>query len=159
MVMKVSHHIEAPVEKVFDHFMDLSADSGMPRMEVLEAKATKEGVGTFMTWRVKLAGIPWTGLEVVTGYERNKHITEQSSSAMVGTWEYSFEPEGTGTKVTLVHRPRGLWAVPPLGMLVDYTTTRLTGMYVGRTKAKLEAGATVPTQRKPAPSRKPAASR
>ena len=159
MGMKVSHHIEAPVEKVFDLFMDISADSGMPGMEVVEAKATKEGVGTFMTWRVKLAGIPWTGLEVVTGYERNKHITEQSSSAIVGTWEYGFEPEGTGTQVTLVHRPRGLWAVPPLSMVVDLATTRLSAMYVGRAKAKLEAGATVPAQRKPARSRQPAASR
>jgi hypothetical protein len=139
MVMKVSYHIDAPVEAVYEYFKDPASDSGLG-MEVLEAKKTKEGVGTYMSWRMKVAGVPvWQGLEVITDVQPNKHITEKSSSAMVGTWEYGFEPEGAGTRITMEHRPRSLWAVPPLANVVDAATTRLSRAYIGRAKQNLEA--------------------
>ena len=84
----------------------------------------------------------------------DKHITEKSSRAMVGTWDYDFEPEGTGTKVTMTHRPRSFWALPPMSNLVDLTTTRLSKSFVQHVKATLEGkdpgtGApTVPRQQK-----------
>jgi hypothetical protein len=139
MVMKVSYHIDAPVESVYEYFKDPTSDASFG-LEVLEAKETKEGVGTFLSWRMKVAGIPlWQGLEVITDVVPNKHITEKSSSAMVGTWEYGFEPKGSGTKVTLEHRPRSFWALPPMANLIDLATTRLSRAYIGRVKAKLEA--------------------
>jgi hypothetical protein len=154
MVMKVSYHIDAPVKTVFDYFKDPASDTGLGT-EVLEAKMTEEGVGTYLNWRVKVAGIPvYEGFEVITDLVPNKHITEKSSRAMVGTWDYAFEPEGAGTKLTMVHRPRSFWALPPMSNLVDVATTRLSKAYIGRVRAALEgkagtAGtATVPRQQK-----------
>lgn len=158
MTMKVSYHIDAPVKTVFDYFMDPANDAGAPGYEVLEAKMTKEGVGTYVNWRIKIAGVPGPqGFEVVTGYQPNKHITEKSSSAIVGNWDYSFEREGTGTKVTLEHRSRALWGVPPLRNMIDFGTTRMSRLYIDRVKARLETQPVV-EKPKPAPRTRKAAS-
>ena len=161
MAMKVSYYIDAPVESVFDFFKDPTSDTGLSRMEVLDSKMTKEGVGTFLSWRLKVAGIPWEGMEVITDLVPNKHITEKSSSAVVGTWDYTFEPEGSGTRLTMEHRPRSLWALPLLSNAVDYVTTRMSRAYMERAKAALATKPAVPGQRKPTETkaRKPAAHR
>jgi hypothetical protein len=160
MVMKVSYHIDAPVKKVFDYFKDPASDTG-PGYELVESKMTEEGVGTYMNWRMRVAGIPiYEGIDVITDLVPDKHITEKSSRAMVGTWDYEFEPEGTGTKLTMTHRPRSFWALPPMSNLVDLTTTRLSKAYIGRVRATLEGKGTptVPRQQKrTAKPRKPVA--
>jgi hypothetical protein len=162
MAAKVSYHIDAPVESVFGFFKDPSnqVDSApFSAMKVHDAKETKEGVGSFYSWSVKMLGIPVEGFEVFTDFVPNKHITEKSSSAMVGTWDYTFEPEGSGTKVTLEHRQRSFWALPPLRNLADYVTPRLTRSFIEAVKADLEAEPTGSSKRKPAATkpRKPAA--
>lgn len=140
MAMKVTCHIDAPVESVFDYFKDPASDAGFGG-EVVEAKKTEDGIGTYLHWRMRVVGVPvYEGFDVITDLVPNKHITEKSSRALVGTWEYSFEPEGSGTKVTLEHRPRSLWSLPLLSNLVDLTTTRLIKTYIGRVKPKLEGG-------------------
>ncbi|HEU4513246.1 MAG TPA: SRPBCC family protein [Nocardioidaceae bacterium] len=164
MAAKMSYYIDAPVESVFDFFMDPNNQVDTPvfgDMKVHEVKMTKEGVGSYYGWSVKMFGIPITGFEVVTDFVPNKRITEKSSNAMVGTWEYTFEPEGSGTKVTMEHRQRSFWAVPPLRNLMDYAVPRLSRSYIKAAKAELETKAAVPSQRKPASTkpRKPAASR
>jgi uncharacterized protein YndB with AHSA1/START domain len=161
MAAKMSFHIDAPVEKVFDYFKDPRNQVDAPPfsdMEVHDAKMTKEGVGTYYSWSVKMAGIPVKGFEVFTDFVPNKHITERSSNPMVGTWEYTFEPEGPGTKLTMEHRQESLWALPPLRNLVDYATPMMSRRFMEAIKAELEEPA-VPGQRKPAKPRKPAASR
>ena len=162
MAAKMSYHIDAPVESVFGFFKDPSnqVDSApFSAMKVYDAKETKEGVGSFYSWSVKMLGIPIEGFEVFTDVVPNKHITEKSSNAMVGTWDYTFEPEGSGTKLTMEHRQRSFWALPPLRNLSDYVTPRLTRSFIEAVKADLEAEPTVPGQRKPAATkpRKPAA--
>lgn len=164
MAVKMSYYIDAPVESVFDFFKDPSNQVDSPPfsdMEVHDAKMTKEGVGTYYSWSVKMFGIPVEGFEVVTDFEPNKHMTEKSSNAMVGTWEYTFEPEGSGTRLTMEHRQRSLWALPPLRNLMDYAMPRLSRSFMAAVKAELESETTVPRQRKPAATkpRKPAASR
>jgi len=164
MAMKVSYHVDAPVETVFDFFKDPNSQVDFrpfSSMEVRDATMTKEGVGTHYSWGVKMFGIPVTGFEVYTDFVPNERITEKSSNAMVGTWDYTFEPEGSGTKVTMEHHGRSLWAVPPLRNLMDYAMPRVSRSFMEAVKAKLEAETTVPSQRKPAASRprKPAAKR
>jgi ligand-binding SRPBCC domain-containing protein len=164
MSAKMTFHVDAPVEKVFDFFMDptIQVDySPFSDMKVHEVKLTKEGVGTFYDWSVKMFGIPVSGFDVVTEYERNKRFVEKSSNPMVGTWEYTFEPERSGTKVTMEHHQRSLWNLPPVRYLVDYTTPRLSRSFIKQLKVQLESETTVPGQRKPAvtEARKPAASR
>jgi len=48
------------------------------------------------------------------------------------------------------HRPRSLWALPPLKQLVDYGTVRMSGVYADELKSRIEAEAALPSQRKPA---------
>ncbi len=156
MTAKISCYIDAPVETVFDFFKDPSNQVDYPPfsdMEVHDLKMTKEGVGTYYSWSVKMFGIPIEGFEVFTDFVPNKHITEKSSNAMVGNWEYTFEPEGSGTKVTLEHRQRSLWALPPLKNLMDFAMPRMSRSFIEAVKAELEAEPSVPSQRKPAASK------
>lgn len=164
MAAKMSYYINAPVESVFDFFKDPRNQVESPPfsgMEVRDLTMTKEGAGTNYSWRVKMAGVPFDGFNVFTEFVPNERIVDKSSNAMVGTWEYTFAPEGSGTRLTMEHRQRSLWAMPPLRNLTDYLTPRLSRSFVDALRARLEAGPTVPTQRKPAATkpRKRAASR
>ena len=95
--MRGTYHIEAPVETVFDFFFDpRKAADLFPPMEIREVKMTEEGTGTYTSYHTKLAGVPFDVFSVYTDVVPNKHITEKSSNAMVGTWDYDFEPEGDG---------------------------------------------------------------
>jgi uncharacterized protein YndB with AHSA1/START domain len=160
----MSFHVEAPVERVFDFFTDPSrqqADFGpFKGMTIEELKQTKEGIGSHYTWSVKMLGVSMSGFDVVTDYVRNERLTEKSSNSMVGTWEYTFEPEGTGTKVTMEHRQRSLWSLPPLTYAVDYLVPRMSQSFMDFVRTELEREVTLPSQRKPARSsgRKPVTS-
>jgi uncharacterized protein YndB with AHSA1/START domain len=136
-----SLHIEAPVETVFGYFKDPTAlaDITVMDIEYYDVKQTDDGTGTHFSWRSKVAGIPFEGFEVYTDVVPNKHITERSSLAVMGTWDYSFEPEGTGTKVTMEHHPRSFWQLPPLTYLLDLATARMTASFAPRVKERIEA--------------------
>ena len=115
-------------------FMDL--DPGGTQVDVV--KVTKEGVGTYVSWHAKIAGLPVRGFSVITDAVPNKHITERSSNGMVGTWDYDFEPEGSGTKMTLEHHLESFWGIPPLRNLMDLVTARLNGLFMARVKDAIE---------------------
>ena len=139
--MKRSIHIDAPVETVFDSFknpatfMDLSPIDA----QVDDVKVTKEGVGTYMSWHTKIAGLTvMRGFDVYTDVVPNKHITDRASNALVGTWVYDFEPEGSGTKLTMEHHPGSFWRVPPLRNLMDLATERMNDSFMARVKAAIE---------------------
>lgn len=164
MVAKMTYYIDAPVEKVFDFFKDPRSQIESPPftdLKVHDVTMTEEGVGTHYSWVTKLAVIPMTGFAVYTDFVPNERIVEKDSRAFVGEWEYTFASEGSGTRVTMEHRQRSLWSVPPLSNLVDYAVKRLSTFFIEGAKAKLEAGPAVPSQRKPAAtkSRKVAAGR
>ena len=139
--MRSSYHIEAPVETVFDFFMDprKSADLDPFSTEYREVKMTEDGTGTYFSWRAKMAGVPFEGFDVYTDVVRNKHITDKSSLAMAGTWDYTFEPEGTGTKVTMEHHARSFWGLPPLSTLMDVAMGRMTESLMERVKERIES--------------------
>ncbi len=138
--MKRSIHIEAPVETVFDSFKDparfVDLDPGGTQVD--DVKITKEGVGTQMSWHTKIAGLPIRGVEIYTDVVPNKHITSKSSFGMVGRWDYDFEPEGSGTKLTLDHHLESFWRVPPLRNLMDRVTAKLNDTYIARVKDAIE---------------------
>lgn len=147
--MKQSIYIAAPVETVFDFFFDSYKDRGkaqelmglmeFPRTQVDDVKATKEGAGSFMSWHIKIASLPVVqGFTVVTDMVPPKRITERSSSAMVGTWDYGFEPEGSGTKLTMEHHAGSFWRIPPLRNLMDWATERMNDSFTRRLKATIE---------------------
>lgn len=164
--MKQSIYIEAPVETVFDHFMDPRSDIDLMPIdtEILEVKLTEEGTGTYTSYRSKIAGVPFEMFDVVTDVVPNRRIRSESSSATVGTWTYTFEPEGTGTRLTMEQQSRSVWRLPLLRNIADVVTSRANASYMPKAKARIEAEArkakAVPGQRKPAAgkARKPATS-
>ena len=140
--MRSTCHIEAPVDRVFDHFVHPTRLAGLfPAMQIRELKETDGGVGTYASYRTRFAGIPFDTFSVYTDVVPNRHITEKSSSAIVGTWEYDFEPEGSGTKLTMEHHSRSVWGLPPLSNLGDVISARLNERFMERVKDRLEAAA------------------
>jgi hypothetical protein len=154
--MKQSIYIEAPVETVFDHFLDPRIDIDlMPiETEILEFKLTEEGTGTYSSFRGKFAGVSFEMFDVVTDMVPNKRITSRSSSAAVGTWKYTFEPEGTGTRLTMEHESGSFLRLPLLRNVADVVASRANASFMPKLKARIEAEArkakAVPGQRKPA---------
>jgi len=140
--MKQSIYIDAPVETVFAAFKDPAKlmDLTVISTQLDDVKVTKEGVGTYASWHFNIAGLlPVRGFEVLTDVVPNKHITERSSVAMVGTWDYDFEPEGSGTRLTMEHHPGSFWGIPPLRTLVDLVTARMNAsLFMPRVKETIE---------------------
>jgi uncharacterized protein YndB with AHSA1/START domain len=140
--MRGTYHIEAPVKSVYDFFLDPRKSADLfADTEIRELKMTKEGTGTYTEYRTKLAGIPIDMFSVYTEVVPNKHIVEKSSNDLVGTWDYSFEPEGTGTRVTMEHRSRSIWGMEPLSTVGDLVTTRMNASFMQRVKDRLEGAA------------------
>jgi uncharacterized protein YndB with AHSA1/START domain len=140
--MRGTYHIEAPVKTVYEFFFDPRKGADLfPGTEIRELKMTKEGTGTYTSYHMKMAGIPFNTFSVYTEVVPNKHITEKSSNALVGTWDYSFESEGKGTKVTMEHHSRSIWGVAPLSTVGDLVTTRMNASFMQRVKDRLEAAA------------------
>lgn len=141
--MKRSIHIEAPVKTVFDSFFDPKTFELMEFTTKLDdMKVTKERDGTYLSWHMQIAGRPVVrGFDVYTDVVPGKHITDRSSNAMVGTWEMDFEPEGSGTRLTMEHHWQSFWRVPPLRNLMDLGSARLTDSFMGRLKDTLETAA------------------
>ncbi len=145
MSAKQSIYIEAPVERVFDFCADprRSWSAGPDRMvrssELIDVKRTKEGVGTYYSWAMKFAGLRVEGFDVYTEFVPNQRFTDRSSMSFAGTWTYTFEPEGTGTRLTMQRHPASLWALPPLDRLVDRLfVTPMSRQTLDKVKTEME---------------------
>lgn len=151
MVAKNSFYVDAPVETVFDFIKDPNQQREVALYDLHDVKVTKEGVGTHFTWSFKVAGLRFEGFEVFTEVVPDKHIAERSSVSMAGRWEYDFEPEGTGTRLTVTLQPQSFWRFPPLDRLVGLAFAQMSKAVMPRwVKAMEEAAKSQPT---PAPSR------
>lgn len=138
--MKQSIHIEAPVETVFDSFKDPAKfwDLTPFDSQLDEVKVTKEGVGTYTSWHARMYGVPIQGFSVFTNVIPDKHITERSSNPLVGTWDYDFQSEGSGTKLTAEHHSESFWRLPPLRNVIDLFTERASATFMARVKDAIE---------------------
>ena len=116
-----SVYIEAPVEKVFAFYQDPRKAWEMTNAgELIDVKMTEEGVGTYYSWGMRLLpGLRWEGFGVFTEFVPNKRITDRSSESFIGTWTYTFEPEGSGTRVTAQRHPVSSRALRPIDRLID----------------------------------------
>ncbi len=139
--MKRTIHIEAPVEKVFDVLKDprYVPEGATMHFEITDVKLTDEGVGTYYKWASKTPVLRMEGFDVYTEFVPNQRITDRSSSAMAGDITISFEPEGTGTKVTMESRSRSFWRIPPLRQLTDLVKGMTAEQYLPAMKAEMEA--------------------
>jgi hypothetical protein len=138
--VKLSLHIEAPVEKVFAYFKDPANWQELQEGITFEdVRPTPEGVGTSYRWTARMAGLPVRGTNVFTEFVPDQRIVDESSLSLEGTWIYTFEPEGSGTRLTLENRNRSFWRVPPLSRLLDQATARGHARVMERAKARMEA--------------------
>ena len=145
--MKRSIHIEAPVEKVFDFCKDprnMMEGVITTPFAVKDVKLTKEGVGTYYSWASKARGLRMEGFDVYTEFVPNQRITDRSSSGLPGDWTFSFEPEGTGTKLTAEVHHRSFWQLPPVRQLVEGIQITMTRQLLAAVKAKVETPTSVP---------------
>ncbi len=150
--MKRSIHIEAPVEKVFGFCRDPRnmMETLTTPFAVKDVKLTKEGVGTYYSWASKTPGLRMEGFDVYTEFVPNQRITDRSSSGLPGEWTLSFEPEGSGTKLTAEVHHRSFWRIPPLRQLVEGVQITMTGRLLSAVKAKMETPRSVPAARRAA---------
>lgn len=145
MAVKESIYIEAPIEKVFDFYKNprnawsVMPDQMVSKGELIDVRVTNEGVGTYYSWAVKFAGLRVTGFDVLVDVVPNERITDKSSRSFVGTWTTTFEPEGTGTRVTEQRQPVSIRALRPVDRLIDRARVPLERQALAKLKAKLEA--------------------
>jgi len=140
MTYRKTIHVAAPVDNVFRFFSDPNNwhDVAPGDIEFKDITLTREGVGTHYSWSAKILGFSMEGLNVFTEFIPDRRITDKSSSSMEGTWTYSFEPEGTGTRLTFENRGRSVWRLPLLEQLLDRMTARTHEPRFAKLKAMLE---------------------
>ena len=99
-----SIHIDAPVEKVFDHVKDpqnqwqayeLAGKNTIAEKDV----APEAGQGSTWTWQGHFLFIPIHGTMTREEYVPNKRIVDHSTTGVL--WTYTFEPDDSGTTLTM----------------------------------------------------------
>ncbi len=140
MTYQQSFHVDAPVTKVFHFFRDPSQWAALEPegVQFKDVRLTEEGVGTHYVWTARIAGVPIEGFNVFTEYVPNRRITDRSSSRLEGTWTYSFEPDGSGTRLTVENQVKWLRRLPALEHLLDRVTAKTHAPRFARLKAMLE---------------------
>jgi uncharacterized protein YndB with AHSA1/START domain len=137
--MKRSIHIEAPVEKVFDFIKDpRNVAEGLMAPEVKDVKMTDEGVGSYYSWVFRIAGLPIEGFDVYTEFIPNQRITDRSSFSITRDFIFSFEPEGSGMKLTIETGHGSFWRFPPFRQLVDLGQSMISERFLSALKAQME---------------------
>lgn len=143
-----SAYIEAPVERVFDWFRNpgnwlASLNPDSRREETTQVHVTEEGLGTFHVWAMKpLPGVRFEPFAVCTEFVPNQRIVDRWSLPFYGTYTYTFDAEGSGTRVTLQRHPRGLWRRWPLDKLVDQFEGPSNEKFLGKLKEFMESTVT-----------------
>ena len=144
MSVTQSIYIDAPVAKVFDFCLDprkswsVGPDQMLRHGSLTDVKTTEEGVGTYYSWSFRLAGVSMEGFDVVTECVPNERITDRSSRPFVGTWTSTFEPEGTGTRLTMQRQPASSPAMRLADRLFDRFRISLGQQTMAKLKAELE---------------------
>ncbi|HYN28778.1 MAG TPA: SRPBCC family protein [Dermatophilaceae bacterium] len=116
-----STHIDAPVETVFDyvedphHFFAAMAPMTGASSHFTNVTVTPEGVGSTYEWSDRMFLFPIHGVTTREEYVPNERIVDHSSTGP--TWTFTFEPDPTGTTLTLAYEYS--LKVPLVGKAVD----------------------------------------
>jgi hypothetical protein len=138
----VTVDIAAPIGMVFDfvtdpaHFNEL-----MPGVVFSDVDITPAGVGTTYRFATRVIGIAVRGSGQFTEFQRDRHIHDQTSIAMEGSFDWWFEPHGEGVCVTIDHHPGRFWNLPVVGRLIADSYLRADRQMLERLKNTLEAAA------------------
>lgn len=134
--------IDAPVHSVFEVMRDpASFTELMPGVQFVPEVITPDGVGTTYRFQTRVFGLPVRGNGRFTQVEANRHIRDETSIPIEGSFDYWFEVVDGGTRVTIEHHPGRLWGVPVLGRLLADSYARDDRQVLALLKAKLESPA------------------
>jgi hypothetical protein len=104
---KRSIHIDAPVEKVFEHVKDprhfyeaFASMSPQDPPRITDITMTPEGVGSTYEWTSHLWSLLYIGGTMTReDYVPNERIVDHSSTGV--DWTFTFEPDQAGTRLSL----------------------------------------------------------
>lgn len=100
--------IDKPIEEVFDYAA--SPHNGPAFIPNLNENANinpakvdgrNSGIGQTFDWRFNMAGVDLRGKAEVTEYNRPNRVKIVSTGDSDSSWTYTFEEEGSGTKVNI----------------------------------------------------------
>jgi uncharacterized protein YndB with AHSA1/START domain len=100
-------HIDAAVQTVFDyvkdprHFLNAMPGSDPTHSAITDVTLTPEGVGTTYGWKGGMFGFHIHGVMTREEYVPNERIVDRSSTGPV--WTFTFEPDPTGTTLSLAN--------------------------------------------------------
>jgi uncharacterized protein YndB with AHSA1/START domain len=107
-VLTQSITVDAPVEEVFEYALDPRELWSMPNVAVADVMMKPDGEGTTARIWSHVLGFHLEGGMEYTEVIRNERIVIEVDFFMEHpTWTFTFEPEGSGTKVTA----QGEWHV------------------------------------------------
>jgi uncharacterized protein YndB with AHSA1/START domain len=129
--------IDAPVGRVFDYWKDpANWPEVWPSMVACKvAELAPEGTGTRHDY--KMAGVHFTGSGVFSRVVPGEEIVSQASGGIESTFDWTFEPEGSGTKMTA--RVEYTIPIPVLGKLAEAFVLALNEHEAEATLANLKA--------------------
>lgn len=111
--------IDAPVEHVFDYWKDPGnwpeVWPSMVKTAVMDL--TPEGTGTRHEYEYKMAGVHFKGTGVFTMVAPGQRIVSESSGGIESSFDWTFEPEGDGTRMTV--QVEYTIPIPVLGKLAE----------------------------------------
>ena len=134
-----SIHIDAPVREVFAYVRDPSNfNQLMPDVTFSDVSLTPDGVGTTYRFETRVAGLPIRGRGEYTEFTPDRHIHDDTSVASEGAFDWTFEPEGEGVRVTITHSPGRYWGLPIIGRLLADNYEQMDRSVLARLKTRLE---------------------
>jgi uncharacterized membrane protein len=97
-----SVRIETPVERVYQYLND---PQNLPEiwpslMEVSNVEAKPDGRHSY-DWVYKMAGLNFKGHSDTSELEAGKHVVIKNEKGIPSTFDWRYESDGAGTKVTL----------------------------------------------------------
>ena len=134
-----SIHIDAPVGEVFACVRDPSNfNQLMPDVTFSDVSLTPDGVGTTYRFETKVAGLPIRGRGEYTEVTPDRHIHDDTTVASEGSFDWTFQPEGDGARVTITHLPGRFWGLPVIGRLIAANYEQMDRQVLARLKSMLE---------------------
>ncbi len=111
--------IKAPVEEVFNYWKDPSnwPEVWSSMVTAKDVVLTPDGVGTSHKWVYKMVGIILEGESIFLVCDQNHRIEAKTWGGIDCIFDWTFEPENGGTKMTAVVDYE--IPIPVLGKLVD----------------------------------------
>ena len=134
-----SIHIDAPVGEVFAYVKDPSDfNQLMPDVTFSDVSLRPDGVGTTYRFETRVAGLPIRGRGEYTEFTLDRHIHDETTVASEGSFDWTFEAEGDGVRVTITHSPGRYWGLPLIGRILADNYEQMDREVLARLKSVME---------------------